>query len=54
MANPSNICADGERISLEKIPGDAMKYMCPICLVEGSAPASVKHHVDCPYLKRVR
>ena len=28
----------------------AMRYVCPFCLDEGSTPASIKHHVDCPYL----
>jgi hypothetical protein len=27
-----------------------MRFMCPFCLAEGSTPASIKHHVDCPYL----
>jgi hypothetical protein len=27
-----------------------MRYVCPFCLDEGSTPASIKHHVDCPYL----
>lgn len=53
MVNMSTVSADGERIRMEKIPGDATQYMCPVCLAEGPTPASVKHHVDCPYVKRV-
>jgi hypothetical protein len=52
MANIRNISADGERIRMEKIPSDAMQYVCPVCLAEGSTPTLVKHHADCPYLKR--
>jgi hypothetical protein len=52
MANVTNISANGERIRLEKIPGDAVQYMCPVCLAEGSKPMSIMHSADCPYLKR--
>lgn len=52
VANVSNISEDEERIRLERIPSDAMRYMCPVCLAEGSNPRSVTHNVDCPYLKR--
>ena len=52
MANVSNMSADGERIRVERIPSDAMRYMCPVCRAEGSTPMSVNHHIDCPYLKR--
>ena len=43
-----------ERIRVERIPSDVIPYMCPVCLEEGSTPASVKHHADCPYLKQAR
>jgi hypothetical protein len=52
MANQSDLVADRERIRLESVPGDAMQYMCPVCLAEGSKPILITHSVDCPYLKR--
>jgi hypothetical protein len=52
MANQSDLAADRERIRLESVPDDAMQYMCPVCLAEGSKPMSIIHSADCPYLKR--
>lgn len=52
MASQSDLKADRERIRLERVPDDAMHFMCPICLAEGSKPISIKHSVECPYSKR--
>ena len=54
MATLSNTPIDRERVRIDGIPDDAMQYTFPFCLAEGSTPMSVKHHVDCPHLKRAR
>jgi len=52
MASQSDLKADRERIRLERVPDNAMQFMCPICLAEDSKPISIKHSVECPYSKR--
>ena len=52
MDSQSDLKADRGRIPLERVPDDAMQFMCPICLGEGSKPISITHSVECPYSKR--
>ncbi|MGZ4926381.1 MAG: hypothetical protein ACXV4B_08025 [Halobacteriota archaeon] len=52
MAHRVDASLNGDRLKLEPMPNDAMRYVCPMCLEEGFKPSVIQHRPDCAYLKR--